>query len=171
MRMHNPAHPAEVIRESCLKPLGMTVTATAEGLGVTRKALSDLPTGIAAFRRKWRSACKRRVGAPRTLGCARRLRTVCGKRESRRTRSGSADFPDLRRHSARAGKLTRNRYAERRPVAILAADIVGYPRVMVEDENRTWSRLRRSDLIDPAIAMHHRRAIKRPPRRKHGPEC
>ena len=43
--MHNPAHPAEVIRESRLKPLGMTVTATAEGLGVTRKALSDLLYG------------------------------------------------------------------------------------------------------------------------------
>jgi antitoxin HigA-1 len=45
MQMHNPAHPGEVIRESCLKPLGMTVTAAAEGLGVTRKALSDLLNG------------------------------------------------------------------------------------------------------------------------------
>ena len=31
--------------KSCLKPLGMTVTAAAEGLGVTRKALSDLLNG------------------------------------------------------------------------------------------------------------------------------
>ncbi|HEY3720102.1 MAG TPA: HigA family addiction module antitoxin [Roseiarcus sp.] len=45
MPMHDPAHPGEVIRESCLKPLGMTVTAAAEGLGVTRKALSDLLNG------------------------------------------------------------------------------------------------------------------------------
>jgi len=45
MHMHNPAHPGEVIRESCLKPLGMTVTAAAEGVGVTRKALSDLLNG------------------------------------------------------------------------------------------------------------------------------
>ncbi|HXW22469.1 MAG TPA: HigA family addiction module antitoxin [Rhodomicrobium sp.] len=43
--MHNPAHPGEVIRESCLKPLGLTVGAAAEGLGVTRKALSDLLNG------------------------------------------------------------------------------------------------------------------------------
>src|SRR5271163_3647353 len=45
MPMHDPAHPGEVIRESCLKPLGMTVTAAAEGLGVTRKTLSDLLNG------------------------------------------------------------------------------------------------------------------------------
>jgi addiction module HigA family antidote len=45
MEMHNPAHPGEVIREACLKLLGLTVTATADGLGVTRKALSDLLNG------------------------------------------------------------------------------------------------------------------------------
>jgi len=45
MAMHNPAHPGEVLRESCLKPLGLTVKSTAEGLGVTRKALSDLLNG------------------------------------------------------------------------------------------------------------------------------
>lgn len=43
--MHNPAHPGEVIREACLKPLDLTVTAAAEALGVTRKALSDLLKG------------------------------------------------------------------------------------------------------------------------------
>jgi antitoxin HigA-1 len=45
MIMHNPAHPGEVLRESCLKPLGLTVKGAAEGLGVTRKALSDLLNG------------------------------------------------------------------------------------------------------------------------------
>ena len=40
--MHNPAHPGEVLRETCIKPMGLTVKATAEGLGVTRKTLSDL---------------------------------------------------------------------------------------------------------------------------------
>jgi antitoxin HigA-1 len=43
--MHNPAHPGEVLREACLKPLGLTVTEAARGLGVTRKALSDLLNG------------------------------------------------------------------------------------------------------------------------------
>jgi antitoxin HigA-1 len=45
MMMHDPAHPGEVIREACLKPLGLTVTQAAAGLGVTRKALSDLLNG------------------------------------------------------------------------------------------------------------------------------
>ena len=42
MEMHNPAHPGEIVREECLKPLGLSVTAAADALGVTRKALSDL---------------------------------------------------------------------------------------------------------------------------------
>nr|WP_294545276.1 HigA family addiction module antitoxin [uncultured Rhodopila sp.] len=45
MEMHNPAHPGEIIREDCLAPLGLTVTDAAKGLGVTRKALSDLLNG------------------------------------------------------------------------------------------------------------------------------
>ncbi len=45
MEMHNPAHPGEIVREECLKPLGLTVTAAAEALGVTRKTLSDLLNG------------------------------------------------------------------------------------------------------------------------------
>jgi addiction module HigA family antidote len=45
MQMHNPAHPGEVVRSACLKPLELTVTAAAAALGVTRKALSDLLNG------------------------------------------------------------------------------------------------------------------------------
>jgi addiction module HigA family antidote len=45
MEMHDPAHPGEIVREECLKPLGLTVTAAAEALGITRKALSDLLNG------------------------------------------------------------------------------------------------------------------------------
>jgi antitoxin HigA-1 len=42
MRMRNPAHPGEVLRELYLKPLDLTVTAAADALSVTRKALSEL---------------------------------------------------------------------------------------------------------------------------------
>ena len=45
MEIFNPAHPGEIIREDCLKPLDLTVTGAAEALGVTRKALSDLLNG------------------------------------------------------------------------------------------------------------------------------
>ena len=43
--MHNPPHPGEVIRELCLEPLSLSVTAAARALGVTRKALSELLNG------------------------------------------------------------------------------------------------------------------------------
>jgi antitoxin HigA-1 len=45
MKMHNPPHPGEIIRDQCLEPLGLTITAAAKGLGVTRKALSELLNG------------------------------------------------------------------------------------------------------------------------------
>lgn len=43
--MFNPPHPGETIRELCLKPLGLTVTDAAKGLGVSRKTLSSLLNG------------------------------------------------------------------------------------------------------------------------------
>ncbi len=51
----------------------------------------------------------------------------------------------------------------RKLAAILVTDIVGYSRLAGADEDRTLSRLRglRSDLIDPAIAAHHGRIVKR----------
>ncbi len=42
MPMQNPPHPGEIVRWECLEPLGLTVTRAAQGLGVTRQALSDL---------------------------------------------------------------------------------------------------------------------------------
>ena len=45
MKMYNPPHPGEIIREDCLKALGLSVTDAAKGLGVTRKALSELLNG------------------------------------------------------------------------------------------------------------------------------
>ena len=45
MKMHNPPHPGEILRDQCLEPLGLTVTAAAKSLGVTRKALSELLNG------------------------------------------------------------------------------------------------------------------------------
>jgi adenylate cyclase len=51
----------------------------------------------------------------------------------------------------------------RKLAAILVADVVGYSRLAGADEDRTLARLRglRSDLIDPAIAAHHGRTVKR----------
>ncbi|MBS9402425.1 HigA family addiction module antidote protein [Halomonas sp. TRM85114] len=49
MLMHNPPHPGEVIRELCLEPLGLSVTAAAEALGVSRKTLSAVLNGKAGI--------------------------------------------------------------------------------------------------------------------------
>jgi len=49
MRMHNPPHPGEVLKELCLEPLGISVTRTAEALGVSRKTLSAILNGRAGI--------------------------------------------------------------------------------------------------------------------------
>jgi adenylate cyclase len=51
----------------------------------------------------------------------------------------------------------------RKLAAVLAADVVGFSRLTGADEDRTLARLRalRSDLIDPTIAVHNGRVIKR----------
>ena len=49
MKMHNPPHPGEVLRELCLKPLGLTVTEAASALGVSRKTLSGILNGRAGI--------------------------------------------------------------------------------------------------------------------------
>jgi addiction module HigA family antidote len=48
MKMFDPAHPGEIIREDCLKPLNLIVTAAADALGVPRKALADVLNGHSA---------------------------------------------------------------------------------------------------------------------------
>jgi adenylate cyclase len=51
----------------------------------------------------------------------------------------------------------------RKLAAILVADIVGYSRLASADEDRilAWLRTLRSDLIDPTIAVHYGRIVKR----------
>jgi adenylate cyclase len=54
-------------------------------------------------------------------------------------------------------------HGERKLVAILAADIAGYSRLASAEEERNLARLRTllGDLIDPAIAIHCDRIVKR----------
>ena len=42
MAMKNPVHPGTLVREDCLKPLGLSVTEGARRLGVGRQTLSNL---------------------------------------------------------------------------------------------------------------------------------
>ena len=52
---------------------------------------------------------------------------------------------------------------QRKLAAIMAADVVGFSRLTGADEDRTLARLRtlRSDLMDPTIAVHRGRVVKR----------
>ena len=45
MPMKNPAHPGRIVRHDCLEPLGLSVTAGAKILGVTRQTLNNVVNG------------------------------------------------------------------------------------------------------------------------------
>ena len=45
LRMHNPPHPGEVLRELYMEPMGLTVAKMATVLRLSRKALSQLVNG------------------------------------------------------------------------------------------------------------------------------
>jgi antitoxin HigA-1 len=49
MAMHSPPHPGEIIRDACLEPLGLSVSAAAKWLGVSRHSLSELLNGRASI--------------------------------------------------------------------------------------------------------------------------
>ena len=48
LAIKSPVHPGAIVREDCLKPLGMSVTEGAKRLGVGRQALSNLVNEKAA---------------------------------------------------------------------------------------------------------------------------
>ncbi len=49
MKMHNPPHPGEVLRELCIEPMGLSITEAAKALGVSRKTLSAILNGRAGI--------------------------------------------------------------------------------------------------------------------------
>jgi addiction module HigA family antidote len=48
MRMHNPPHPGEILREMWLAPLNLSITQAAQQLNVSRKTLSEIVNAKAA---------------------------------------------------------------------------------------------------------------------------
>jgi addiction module HigA family antidote len=49
MPMKNPVHPGRIVRHDCLEPLGLSVTAAAKVLGVTRQTLTKIINGKSAI--------------------------------------------------------------------------------------------------------------------------
>lgn len=87
MRMHNPPHPGEILRDLWLAPLGLSITAAAERLHVSRKTLSEIVNGHAAV----------------TAEMATRLELAFGK--SARSWLGHQNAYDLWRMQPRAKDL------------------------------------------------------------------
>ncbi len=49
MRMKQPPHPGRIVRQECIEPLGLSITAAAEALGVARQTLNNLVNGRAGI--------------------------------------------------------------------------------------------------------------------------
>ncbi len=48
MKMNNPSHPGEILKELLIEPLGLSVTDAARHLGISRKTLSKILNGRGA---------------------------------------------------------------------------------------------------------------------------
>ena len=82
MGMHNPPHPGEIVRYECLKPLGLTVTRAAQGLGVTRQALSDLVNEKAGVSVEMSIRLSRAFGSTQRHGLVCRPPMTSGRHET-----------------------------------------------------------------------------------------
>src|SRR5215467_12872917 len=83
-------------------------------------------------------------------------------RNTRMTMAWPAIGNGTRQRSLKAIGAMAEERAQRRLAAILAADVVGYSRLMGADEEGTLARLKshRNDLLDPKIAEHRGRIVK-----------
>ena len=72
MAMRNPVHPGAIVREDCLKPLGLSISEGAKRLGVGRQTLSNLVNEKASiwFRSRWPTGYRRRSAQPPRRGSA-----------------------------------------------------------------------------------------------------
>lgn len=82
MKMHNPPHPGETLREDVLPALGLTMTAAAEQLGVSRAALSRVLNGRAPisldFALRLEHGLAPKMAGARISGSRNSLRTIFG---------------------------------------------------------------------------------------------
>jgi addiction module HigA family antidote len=60
MPMKNPPHPGDFIRTEIIEPAGLSVTAAAAALRISRPALSSLLNGKADLSGEWRYASRKR---------------------------------------------------------------------------------------------------------------
>ena len=61
--MKNPCHPGEIVRDAIVEGLGLSVTAAAKGLGVSRKQLSEVVNGRAGISVEMACRLEKAVGS------------------------------------------------------------------------------------------------------------
>ena len=76
MAMTEPVHPGAIVREECLKPLGLSVTEGARRLGVGRQTLSHLSTKKPPSQRKWLTGSQKHSAQRRRRGLACRWPSI-----------------------------------------------------------------------------------------------
>ena len=59
-RMKNPPHPGGFVQHRIIEPMGLSVTAAAKALGITRAALSAFLNEHSSLSPEWRCASRRR---------------------------------------------------------------------------------------------------------------
>jgi hypothetical protein len=98
--MKNPSHPGDILKRRVLPAAGLTVTAAARRLQVTRQALNNLVNARAACRRKWRSASCAPSAARWRCGSGCRWPTTSRNCAKRAFRPRSPRFRPCRRSRA-----------------------------------------------------------------------
>jgi hypothetical protein len=99
MAMKDPPHPGLSVRHDCLEPLGLSVSAAAEELGVSRKQLSGIVNGRAGIAGD---------GDPARQGVRRWCRDLASPAGRLRSRPGDAPRrPDQGRAPEPHGGMTR----------------------------------------------------------------
>ncbi|MEE9394016.1 MAG: HigA family addiction module antitoxin [Planctomycetota bacterium] len=61
--MKTPCHPGEILREAIIDELGLSITAAADGLGISRKTLSEILNGHAGISPDMAVRLERGVGS------------------------------------------------------------------------------------------------------------
>jgi len=98
MEMFDPPHAGKMIREDCLKPLDLSVTAAAKWLGISRVTLSELLNGHNGITADMAIRLERRVGARPSRGCVINCPMICGKPNGARARSRLKNIRRVRLH-------------------------------------------------------------------------
>src|SRR5919106_1621061 len=101
MKMHNPPHPGEVLRELCLEPLGLSVTRAAEALGVSRKTLSAILNERAGISPEMAIRLSKAFGTSAESWLNSSLNMICGSQKSLWAKSRSSAY--LRPNKALSG--------------------------------------------------------------------